>query len=227
MTQAGINCECTPAMHQECMAGVALRVSSLRIPWVTLVIALLALILSIPESLSSSFELKLPFTPTGAIQAICPLTAHLTHWDKNHLLWDLLTFTGLGIIAECYLVSSRRLALILLVCALAISAFAIVTPQEITSYRGLSGLCVALWVLLACGLWQRGSREIALVGLFFLATKISVEIATSSPLFAASANDSYQVFWQAHLIAALVTAGLGRRNQRETGTSQRISASNR
>lgn len=92
------------------------------------------------------------------------------------------------------------------------------------SYRGLSGVAVALFVLAALEIFEAGRRKgdriltlggaLALAG---LAVKIALEMGTERTLFAGSGDFSLAV--EAHLAGALsglVSWGLARRRPAET-----------
>jgi rhomboid family GlyGly-CTERM serine protease len=85
------------------------------------------------------------------------LTCHWTHWSLDHLLWNTATFAVLG------LCCAARKGSASLSC-LGISAVAIPLAlhlgcPQLATYRGLSGLDSALFVLLALHLLDEGRRE--------------------------------------------------------------------
>lgn len=116
------------------------------------------------------------------------LTAHMTHWSWEHLVWDLLVFLIFGALCESR--APRRFLLCLGASALAISTGVALAHPEWNSYRGLSGIDSALFGLAAVLFLRDRIQDrdwlataaiaILLVGFF---TKIGYETATSAPVF--------------------------------------------
>lgn len=105
------------------------------------------------------------------------VTAHLTHWSAQHLLWDVLAFFALGLACERRhrAAFAATLALSAILIPIAVWTFA----PEIGTYRGLSGLASAAFVLL---LLQKGGRLAMLFGALF-AAKIAFEMFTGATVF--------------------------------------------
>jgi rhomboid family GlyGly-CTERM serine protease len=129
------------------------------------------------------------------------LTGHWTHWTLDHLLWDALTFLLLAALCETR-ISRRALLIAVAGSALLISAGVWVALPGLSSYRGLSGIDSALFVLLAVALLRRESgAAAALAGvavLLFLA-KAAWEVGTGSTLFIDAAG-SFVPVPLAHLL---------------------------
>ena len=136
------------------------------------------------------------------------LTAHLAHFDANHLSWDLAVFAVLGAWLESS--SRKRLAVILTGSAAAISAAFWFLAPELLSYRGLSGIDSALAAAVAVGLYNSASkpseRALPAALLVALAAKIAWEFATGGTLFVTA--DSYVGVPLAHLTGAIVGAAV-------------------
>ncbi len=148
------------------------------------------------------------------------ITSHFTHCSWNHFIWDGITFLGLAAAYESSLLipqySGNRTAALLL----AIFSSSIITSLGILastdhfySYRGLSGLCVTLYVMLSLDLRAAASQDnnhrikrIAELGLLVLLIKISLEVLTGSALFVNASLDGYSVVIESHLFGAM--AGL-------------------
>lgn len=132
------------------------------------------------------------------------LTAHLAHFDANHLVWDLAVFAVLGAWVES--TSRRTFSLIFLASAAAISAAVWFLAPELSSYRGLSGIDSALAAAVAVGLYRNASkpaeRWLPLGLLAALAGKIAWEFGTGGTLFVNA--ESYVGVPLAHLVGALV-----------------------
>ncbi|MCA9258715.1 MAG: rhombosortase [Planctomycetales bacterium] len=136
---------------------------------------------------------------------------HLSHWSWDHLTWDLATFVGLAL-------TCRRHApwrtLIALACAAAIIPWAVTEAHpQLTSYRGLSGIDSALFVVWTSLVWQasrragdRVSAGLAALGIAGFLGKSLFEIFTGSTLFVDSAAAGFTPLPVAHLAGA--AAGL-------------------
>ncbi len=85
------------------------------------------------------------------------VTGHFTHWSLDQLLWDTAVLVALG--AVCERRDRRRYLLALGLAAVAIPAAVAVWAPGVSTYRGLSGLDSALFVLLAVGLMREGRGE--------------------------------------------------------------------
>jgi rhomboid family GlyGly-CTERM serine protease len=136
-------------------------------------------------------------------------TGHFTHWNSDHLFWDLLVFMGLGAFCE----TRDRRALLALV-TLGIVAMSIPLLAVTESYRGLSGLDSGLFALAGCLLAETAVREgngRMLVCLLLAAAgfvgKSLFEATTGTTLFVNSRSAGFQPLVSAHLIGAC--AGVG------------------
>lgn len=118
------------------------------------------------------------------------LTGHLTHWNGDHLFWDLSVFVILGTLCER---ASRRIF------GAAVAASALLIPLAVWMfhpgmelYRGLSGIDSALYLTAGvCLLRERGSAR-GVPGLFVMAVvltafcfKIGYEFFTGLTVFVA------------------------------------------
>lgn len=137
------------------------------------------------------------------------LTGHLTHWNLDHFLWDAVVLLGLGV--ACIWRSVGRTVATLLAAAIAISGAILLFQPEVVSYRGLSGLDSALFMLLAATLWResrangrRGLGGIALVAALAFLAKAGYEAATGATLFVDSANAEFIPLASAHLVGGAV-----------------------
>jgi rhomboid family GlyGly-CTERM serine protease len=189
-----------------------------RIPFVTLTLAALALAahaLSLGDSLQFARD---AFSPAAWWTLF---TAHLTHFDPNHLAWDLAVFLILGWLGE----SRSRFDT---VAALAFAAPAITLAvwwfqPQFESYRGLSGLDSALFGLFAADLVRRrdaGSRLVGAFGFAAVVAKCVFEIKTGTTAFASGVG--YSPVPLAHLVGTIVGAAIGLRRQ---GSEFRVQSS--
>ena len=136
-------------------------------------------------------------------------TGHVTHWNADDQIWDLVPFVGLSFACAQYLV--RRTIGCVLGSALAITGCLWFLQPEITHYRGLSGIDSALFVLLTAMLWRDArSRNdsllswVALVGLLGFFAKVSYEWLTGEILFVDSHAAGFIPLASAHLVGGTV-----------------------
>ena len=134
-------------------------------------------------------------------------TGHLTHFDGNHLFWDLMMFAGLG--AVCERRHPKQFKLAMMVMAACITAWISMACEEITLYRGLSGIDTGLFVWFvadhAIDAWQRRDRFSSLmwaVPCAALMAKLIYEAKTGQTLFVDSSGFTPLV--QSHLAGAVV-----------------------
>lgn len=130
------------------------------------------------------------------------VTGHLTHFDANHLAWDVGALLVLGTLCET--ASRRRTAMALGLASVAISAAVWAFQPQFESYRGLSGLDSALFALFATSLIEQRRHAPVLLGvvaLFGVLAKCVFEIATGTPAFAS--GDGYSPVPLAHLVGVL------------------------
>jgi rhomboid family GlyGly-CTERM serine protease len=139
------------------------------------------------------------------------VSGHLTHWNFDHLLWDVLAFVAAGAIIEGR--SRRALSAALGLSALAISTTLWVWQPELASYRGLSGVDSALFtcaaVLLLDEARQHGNRRFAgAIGLALLGflAKIGYELATGATLFVDSAAAGFTPLPLVHAVGGATGA---------------------
>lgn len=150
------------------------------------------------------------------------LSAHLTHFDANHLVWDTGVLLLLGWVCECE--SRARTTAALSLSAPAIAAALWWWQPEFAVYRGLSGLDSALFGLLAGTLLHRPqiiARIAGLLALLVVCIKCGCEVRTGATLFAS--GDGYAPVPLAHLVgvvAGLLSAGRAPRWLVSRATSQ-------
>lgn len=135
-------------------------------------------------------------------------TGHWTHWNADHLTWDLIVFAVFGALVERH--SRHRFAAITAGAALAISASLWFAAPEFAQYRGLSGLDSALVAAFCAQLLRNAWHDrsllqalvpaVALLGFF---GKSYFELATGSTLFVA-ASPAFTAVPLAHLVGAAV-----------------------
>ena len=186
------------------------------LPWWSVTLALLALAVHALPGSADWLAWDRSAVATGEIWRL--LTGHLVHWSTGHLIWDVGTFLGLGVLCErC---SRPRFLATLLVSSLAIPLAVGIWLPQMTLYGGLSGLDCALFALLAADLlWERREQRgttgwwlgAALTGV--LAGKIGFEAATGATLFVANLGSGVEAVPVAHAVGAgigVLCATIGR-----------------
>jgi rhomboid family GlyGly-CTERM serine protease len=179
-------------------------------PLATLMIGYFALVLWMLPAASELFQFDRTALEVGRWWLI--FTGHLTHWSGDHILWDLATFLGLGILCEgVFQASSRRYLCMLLVSALSISFAVYICQPTLAYYRGLSGLCVAQFAYLTVVCWKDARdnldavmMSLSVTALISLVAKTSFEIWSGQAVFVDLSSAGYVVVPLAHLVGAVV-----------------------
>jgi len=137
------------------------------------------------------------------------ITGHWTHWNAEHLFWDVLVFTILAGAAE----RASRAWMLTVVAASAVTiTFAVLLfAPEIVTYRGLSGIDSALFVALAIRWLAARLRDRERVGAVVMAGalvafvgKTLYETTTGTTLFVDTSSGEMIPVALAHLGGALV-----------------------
>lgn len=140
------------------------------------------------------------------------LTAPFVHFSGSHIFWNLLIFSIAG-----FAVNGSRFPCFWIVCSISISlpglTFILAIP-EIEYYGGLSGAATgaAAYFCLCSFFNARKRREIWLVILVVILTKILFEAVMNEPIFARAGEIPFRVLPEAHVagclgaIAALIWA---------------------
>lgn len=177
-----------------------------RLPWVTISLVASALVAHVLPGLSAAWQFDRIAFNSGDWWRL--FTGHLTHWNTDHLLWDLVVFVAFGAWAER---SSRRaqFTLMLVVSMLAISAGTWCLQPELSTYRGLSGVDSALFALLAGRTWiekWKAADWAMVMGVSLLlggfAAKMIYEAAFGSTLFVDSLDGGFTSTPLAHVLGA-------------------------
>ena len=197
-----------------------------RIPCASLLLGALAVVVYLIPALSEALQYDRQAVLRGELWRI--VTCHWTHWSLDHLLWDLAVFVGLG--AACEQMNASRYLVCLSATAILIPLAVVILLPDMETYRGLSGLDSALFVLLAAPILAEKLKErswgwVTLgVGFFvgFL-LKTAYELATGAAVFVSSPTDIASVPL-AHAVGAAVGilmvldgGGLGTTPRRRAG----------
>lgn len=159
----------------------------LGLPWLTLTLVALAILAAWQPILAAAMELDRAALQHGELWRL--FTGHVAHWSGEHLFWDVIVFTVVGIVCERR--SRSRYVCCLLVAAFTIGAGVLTVCPELLKYRGLSGVDCALFACLLADLtterWRKGQPVgvLLLLGVTLIA-KIIWELGTGGALFVQS-----------------------------------------
>ena len=154
---------------------------SRKTPYLTLLLSLLALLLFLVPGAGPLFQWE------RALMLSEPwrwFLGHLTHWNPNHLVWDLIMFAAVG--AFCEWRDRRSFVMCLAAAMISISAGVGIFLPQISYYRGLSGLDSALFVLMAlhlASLAKPGIRRLACLALVGFVAKLVFETVMGHNVF--------------------------------------------
>ncbi len=157
----------------------------------TMIVSVLAILAYAVPSLSQAMELD--FMAVAAGQWWRMWTGHLTHYDGQHLFWDLLMFVVLG--AACERNHRRGFAPAVISVVFVMSVAISLLCPEIVVYRGLSGLDTGLFVWFIgdqcrrC--WREDDRFVAMMWLVpcvGLTAKLLFEATSGQTLFVNASN---------------------------------------
>jgi len=168
-------------------------VKRIPVPWLTVTTALVTLVLA-GASLGGFAQYDRSAVLRGEVWRL--VTGHFSHWSPSHLGFDLFAFVFLG--AVCEPRDRRLFAAVMLTTTLAVSLYLLAFRADVESYRGLSAIDSALWMLAVFDLGARRPRLAASLASLFLA-KVMIE-SRSGALFV----DGITVLPIVHLIGAAV-----------------------
>lgn len=142
------------------------------------------------------------------------ITCHFTHWNADHLVWDVAIFTALALIA---IRLNRWAAFVAVAASIAlIPLFVWIGAPDLATYRGLSGLGASLFgmllVIVGYKAWQLKSPIVTGVciaaGLGFVG-KLMFEISTGQTLFVDTQAAGFTPVPLAQITGAVVGATVG------------------
>lgn len=174
--------------------------------YVSLLLAALAAVVYFVPGMDSRLQYDQSAVEAGQYWRL--VTCHWMHWSGRHLFWDVLMF---GVLAwMCERRSRDRFLICLAAGTILLPAFVWMLAPAIDTYRGLSGLDSALFVLLVMLILQEGARarsarQILFAGAMLAAflAKVGYEIAFGSAVFVADSSGAVPVPL-AHLVGAVV-----------------------
>ena len=151
-------------------------------PWVTAIVSSASLGATLVSGVAPIFQYDSRRIAAGQWYRL--LTCHLPHWTTSHLGWSLMTFAVLA--SLCEIRGQLRTLCCTIISAVLIPLSLLFAQPSLTTYRGLSGIDSALFVLLAVQLARSVpsmGRIVALALIAFLA-KVGFELLTGHTLFA-------------------------------------------
>lgn len=174
--------------------------------WTMVITVVTVAIFAIP-SLTAS--LQLDFNSVAGGQWWRLLSGHLTHYDAQHLFWDLLMFVVLGAICERQ--NRKRFGVFLVIMATVVSIAVMFTCTGISEYRGLSGIDTGLFAWLTIGQLRTSLAErdryfaaFWTMSGFLLMGKLGFEMMTGDVLFVQT--EGFKPMLESHLAGAAVGA---------------------
>ena len=189
-----------------------LRAAARRIPCGTLLLAAVAIGLQFSPSMCGPLQYDRAAIQGGEWWRV--ITCHLTHTSFDHLVWDVGTLLLLGWL--CELENRRRWAICVGLSAIGIPAAIWWLLPELQTYRGLSGIDSALFVLVAVNVLLRSLREesrtsAVVAGLLLtgFVAKTCYELATGVTLFVDSVTAGMTPIPLAHVVGAVVGLVVG------------------
>jgi len=172
--------------------GWGKRAAGLTVPWITMVVTLCSVFLSLTPGALTGFCFDSVAIGQGEWWRL--ISGHLVHSSFDHLLWDALAFFCVG----CYLeLKSPKLLLIaLLVGFVAVNSLLLSPWSSLQYYCGLSGLLFAPLTLALWIHWQCRKGLLGIAPMLVCISKVVWECSQHSTLFVAS---NWPAYPQAHL----------------------------
>lgn len=158
-----------------------------RLPWLTLGLAAVVCLLSASPAFAPALEFHRASMDAGEYWRL--ITAHLVHFDTDHLRWDVAALLILGSLAERD--GRSNFALTLAAAALAIGVGIWAGRPDLETYRGLSGIDSAIFGLVCARLVNDGWRvrhgfsvAVGALALAGFTMKCAVEFTGGATVFA-------------------------------------------
>ena len=177
-----------------------------RIP-VTLAVGLLAVVIANVTPADQFLQFDRAAIAAGEAWRLA--TGHFTHWNAEHLQWDLLMFVVLGTL--CEMRNPQRMRRCVVAAAGVVSMLVFCVFTDIDTYRGLSGIDTALFTLLAIELMRDARRQrsgmLAIVTgalLLGFVAKTAYEAVTGQAMFVNQQSAGFELLVWDHIVAAVV-----------------------
>lgn len=175
------------------------------LPILTSIFALTACLIFLSSHVTELLQFDRTSIKTGELWRLA--TGHFTHWNTEHLVWDVIPFVGLGAVCEKF--NRKGFAATLFAACLLISYAVWAFLPEMTTYRGISGIDSALFLYAATWIFienirirQWKSVTIATLASIAFISKITYETITKSTVFVQS-TQLFSPVPIAHLIGGI------------------------
>lgn len=176
-----------------------------------LMIAIIALLIAASPATTEALQFDRAKIVVGQWHRL--LTCHLTHFGASHLAWDVAVFVVQAMLAT--MIDARRTAATLALAGIVIPLGVLLCLPALQTYRGLSGIDSALFVLLAILVLRRSLTHhrrsmtgVTLLCLVAFGTKTAFECLTSQTLFV-KPSEHFTPVPLAHMIGAACGAIMG------------------
>lgn len=171
----------------------------------TLAIAAVAIVLEFAPAWTAALSYEQDAIASGEVWRL--VTGHITHWNSEHLLWDVVMFGALAGFVER---RNRASAARLLIGSVAFISLGLwFGIPQVLEYRGLSGVDSALFTYAAMTLvvdaFASRRPALAAVGgllLIGFVGKISYELATGATLFVDASAAGFTPLPLVHIVGA-------------------------
>jgi len=153
---------------------------TIKVPWLTITIALIALFLFVlgPDK-NSCFIFNKTDVCAGEIWRL--FTGQLIHNNFDHLFWDVFAFIVLGSTIE--IACRKKFILSFLLSSISVCIWMFVVEKGYVVYYGLSGLLNGLLVMAVFAKWAETKNKWFLTILPAAAIKMLYEMATKNVFF--------------------------------------------
>jgi len=183
-----------------------------RLPWISLALVASALALMPFEGLTTWLQYDRAAIDAGQLWRL--LTCQLSHWSWDHLFWDAAALLFLGYVLER---EARRPMLICLgLSAVLIPAIVHFGLPDLATYRGLSGIDSAVFVLLAVTLLRKCYADgdqlwtwACIMMLVGFTAKITFELFSGATLFVDAQASRMLPVPLAHVVGGALGAACG------------------
>jgi rhomboid family GlyGly-CTERM serine protease len=182
-----------------------LKSAAKHLPGVSLALGAAACLIMAFPSLADWLQYDRSAVTEGQLWRIA--TCHLTHWSLDHLFWDVAALLFLGFVIEQD--QRRRLLTCMGLSAVSIPLAVYVCMPELSTYRGLSGIDSAVFMLLAITLlsdsWEQqdwGWTLVCTALIVGFAAKTGFEFVTGTTLFVDATAAEMLPVPLAHVIGA-------------------------
>ncbi len=175
--------------------------------WVA--IALISIIAGLIPEVTKIYQYDRNGILNGEIWRI--ITGNFVHWTSEHLIWDLLVFISLSLLA-CRL-NAKRYILCMIFISVGIFLCLITFLPEIIYYRGLSGIDSGLFTLILISIYFESKDNklkcAGITGIILFGGKTIYEIIMLDTLFVSSMSEGVIPLPQAHLIGGIIGIIIG------------------